>query len=139
MGIVLRIQTLAKMHADQVTDSLRDYDLEWWQYDVLSALRRQGQPYMLPTTELADLVMLTSGAMTNRIDRLERSGLVDRQDDPNDRRRVLVRLTPEGLAIADKAIKARFRTAHRALDGLNDEQRNQLGSLLRNVVIGQNS
>ena len=70
MGVVLRIQALEKVLGDQVAERLRDFGLHWWQYDVLSALRRQGRPYRLAATELAAAGMLTSGAMTNRIDRL---------------------------------------------------------------------
>ena len=70
MGVVLRIQALAKIFGDQTATRLQDFDLQWWQYDVLSTLRRQGSPFIMAATDLAEANMLTSGAMTNRIDRL---------------------------------------------------------------------
>src|SRR6056297_3022803 len=74
MGVVLRIHMIARLLGDEVAQRLQAFGLQWWQYDVLSALRRQGKPYTLAASELADSGMLTSGAMTNRIDRLETSG-----------------------------------------------------------------
>lgn len=137
MGIVLRIQALAKILAQQAAESLEAFDLQWWQYDVLSALRRQGAPYTMAATELADAVDLTSGAMTNRIDGLESEGWVERLPDPNDRRRVLVCLTPKGLELVEAATGARFDAALSALDGLGMEQRRELSALLRAVLLEQ--
>ena len=137
MGVVLRIQTLAKIFGDQTTEKLQDFDLQWWQYDVLSTLRRQGEPFLMAATELADSTMLTSGAMTNRIDRLEKKKLVRRVKDKNDRRRVLVQLTKKGLRLIEKASKARFEVAMDALKSLSVRQRNSLSNLLRLVITGQ--
>lgn len=137
MGVVLRIQALSKILGDQAAARLQEYDLQWWQYDVLSTLRRQGEPYTLAATELADINMLTSGAMTNRIDRLEKLGLVRRQNDPEDRRKVLVALTPRGLKLIDSAAAARFDAAMDALDGLSPRQRSALSDLLRLVLTAQ--
>ena len=134
MGVVLRIQALAKILGEQAAARLQEYDLQWWQYDVLSTLRRQGEPYTLPATELADITMLTSGAMTNRIDRLEEQGLVRRRDDPGDRRKVLVALTPRGLELIDDAAEVRFDAAMEALEGLSPRQRSALSDLLRLVL-----
>lgn len=137
MGVVLRIQALAKVLADQTAERLDEYDLQWWQYDVLAALRRQGEPYRMAATELADAVMLTSGAMTNRLDRLEESGLIRRVDDEEDRRRVLVQLTGEGLALIEQAAETRFQSATDALAGLSDRQKSQLSDLLKRVLLDQ--
>jgi len=137
MGVVLRIQTLAKMLGEQASHCLRDYDLQWWQYDVLSALRRQGKPYRMAATELADATRLTSGAMTNRIDRLEESGLVRRVKDPGDRRRVLVELSRKGLRLVEEATEARFQAATEALRDLDQRKRAQLSNLLRLVLLAQ--
>lgn len=131
MGVVLRVQMIAKMLGEEVSQCLQVFNLQWWQYDVLSALRRQGEPYTLAASELAASGMLTSGAVTNRIDRLEQAGLVKRVQDPADRRRVLVRLSAEGLRHVDAATEARFEAAGRALSGLSRTQRRQLGDLLR--------
>ncbi|MBT8060400.1 MAG: MarR family transcriptional regulator [Gammaproteobacteria bacterium] len=137
MGVVLRIQALAKILGDQTATRLQEFDLQWWQYDVLSALRRQGQPFVLAATELADSAMLTSGAMTNRIDRLEEEKLVRRLKDETDRRKVLVQLTPKGLKLIEGATEARFEAAMDALDTLTPRQRESLSNLLREVLSSQ--
>ena len=137
LGLVLRIQALARIFGDQAAERLDEFDLQWWQYDALSALRRQGAPFTLPATELAEDNMLTSGAMTNRIDRLENAGLVERREDPKDRRRVLVRLTPKGLQRIESAAEARFRSARAAVSGLTERERQRLDQLLRKVLLAQ--
>jgi DNA-binding MarR family transcriptional regulator len=138
MGVVLRIQALAKVLGDQAEQRLGPFDLQWWQYDVLATLRRQGEPYEMAATELAEAAMLTSGAMTNRIDRLEQAGLIRRIDDPADRRRVIVRLTGPGLRVIEDAAEARFASATEALKSLSASQRRQLSDLLRLVLSAQN-
>jgi len=151
MGIVLRIQALEKILGDQVAERLREHGLQWWQYDVLSALRRQGKPYRMAATELAEAGMLTSGAMTHRIDRLEQKALVRRLHDPQDRRRVLVELTSEGHERVENATEARFEIAAAAVDeilpdGILLDPRNDvavergqalLGLLLGQIEVGQ--
>ena len=139
MGVVLRIQALEKLLGDQVAERLQDFGLQWWQYDVLSALRRQGKPYRMAATELAEASMLTSGAMTNRIDRLEEEGLVRRSHDPADRRRVLVELTRKGRQRVDNATRARFEIAAAAVSGLDRESRRQLSDLLRSLLLAQDA
>ncbi len=137
MGIVLRIQSLAKLLGNQASGRLEEFDLQWWQYDVLSALRRKGKPYILAASKLAEAGMLTSGAMTNRIDRLEEAGLVRRLQDKKDGRRVLVQLTNDGLELIDNATAARFDVANAAMDNLTILQRKQLDDLLRCVLLAQ--
>ncbi len=137
MGVVLRIQALAKILAQQAAESLEEYGLQWWQYDVLATLRRQGKPFMLAASELAEAGMLSSGAMTNRIDKLEAEGLVDRRPDIDDRRRVLVKLTTKGLELIESATEARFETALSFLDNLSPMQRKELSDLLRLVLMEQ--
>jgi len=137
MGVVLRIQALAKILGDQTAERLQEFDLQWWQYDVLSALRRQGVPFVMAATVLADSGRLTSGAMTNRIDRLEKERLVRRVKDDNDRRRVLVQLTQKGLRLIEGATEARFEAATNALEGLSKRQRESLSDLLRLVLTTQ--
>ena len=133
MGVVVRIQALAKMLGDQTAERLQAFDLQWWQYDVLSTLRRQGEPFIMAATVLADSVMLTSGAMTNRIDRLEEEKLVRRVKDVDDRRKVLVQLTSKGHKLIEGAAEVRFEAAMDALEGLTARQRETLSSLLRLV------
>jgi DNA-binding MarR family transcriptional regulator len=137
IGVVLRIQALAKILGRQAAESLDEYGLQWWQYDVLSALRRQGRPFRMAASELAEAGMLSSGAMTNRIDRLEVAGLVSRVTDPGDRRRVLVQLTGRGLKLIESAAEARFEAAMTSLGTLDPGQRRELGNLLRLVLMDQ--
>lgn len=137
MGVVLRIQALAKILGDQAASRLQEFNLQWWQYDVLAVLRRQGDPFCMAATKLADTTLLTSGAMTNRIDHLEAAGLVRRIKDPDDRRRVLVQLTGKGLGLVDRASEARFEAAQEALEGFTPEQIRALSDLLRQVMISQ--
>ena len=139
MGVVLRIQALEKVLGDQAADRLRDFGLHWWQYDVLATLRRQGEPFRMTASDLAEASRLTSGAMTNRIDRLERSGLVRRDPDPADGRRVLVQLTAQGRRLVEKAMAARFEIAAAALSCLRPQQRRQLSDLLRRMLLAQDS
>lgn len=137
MGVVLRIQALAKIFGDQTAERLQRFDLQWWQYDVLSTLRRKGSPFILTASELASSAMLTTGAMTNRIDGLEEEGLVRRIKDENDGRRVLIQLTQQGLTLIENATEARFESATQALDGLNRQQRDSLSNLLRLALTTQ--
>ncbi|MDF1814298.1 MAG: MarR family transcriptional regulator [Verrucomicrobiales bacterium] len=135
LGIVLRIQVLEKHLADQLNGAFARLELEWWEYDVLASLRRQGEPYTLNASEIAEGSMLSPGALTNRIDRLLKRNFVERQEDPDDRRRVLISLTPEGVKMADKAAKARFDFAERAVSVLTKRQCEQLDTLLKRLLI----
>lgn len=103
VGRMLRITRLLEKHRETV---LAEYGLSVWSFDVLATLRRQGAPYQLKPTDLYGLLMLSSGAMTNRIDRLEKDGIVVRLRDPDDRRSVIVQLTPKGIQLANTVVPA---------------------------------
>jgi DNA-binding MarR family transcriptional regulator len=135
LTIVGRISLLANTFSQHTREALRPFRLELWQYDVLAALRRQGEPYELPPTTLAKLGMLTTGAMTNRIDRLEERGLVQRRPDPGDRRSLHVRLTKKGVDLMDRAISARIDSAARSLSSLSDRDSQTLERLLKKLVL----
>lgn len=114
MALVPRVMRLAHLYAMEMARVSRSFDLKPGWLDVLSALRRIGSPYRMSATELARWVLLSSGGMTNRLDRMEEAGLVRRRPDPSDRRGVLVELTQHGRQVIDAAIDA-----HLALyDGL---------------------
>ncbi|GII99176.1 MarR family transcriptional regulator [Sediminihabitans luteus] len=108
--------------------------LETWEFDVLSALRRAGEPYRLSPGALITQTLVTSGTMTNRIDRLESRGLVERHRSPDDRRGVLVELTPEGRTAVDAAMSDLLDVERRILGALAPEDRPHLADLLRTVV-----
>ena len=137
LSVVVRIQLLGRLLSRHAEQALEPLGLKLWEYDVLSALRRQGRPYRLTASELGDAGRLTSGAMTNRIDRLEEEGLVRRLKDDADRRKVLVQLTDKGLKLIESATEARFETAMDALESLSARQRNALSDLLRMVLMSQ--
>lgn len=136
LAATVRVLMLHKTFLKLATDSLAEMDLELWEYDVLSALRRQGAPFKLSATELARTTSLSGGAMTNRIDKLAEKNLVRRERDPHDRRGVIVALTDAGQGVIDKAIQLRLDAADKGVQGLTKKERATLASLLRKVVLG---
>lgn len=134
LGVVVRVQHLAKLFSENAEQALARFSLKLWEYDVLSALRRQGTPYELPASELARASMLTSGTVTTRIDGLERRKLVKRRRNTNDRRVVQIRLTALGLTTIDAAIAARMASADQQLRALSSRERKSLISTLRKVL-----
>lgn len=133
LGVVIRIMSLSRAFLRQAAEALVPLDLELFEYDVLSALRRQGRPYALPATGLARQTGLSSGAMTNRIDKLESRGLVARRADKSDRRGVIVSLTSAGKKAIDDAVRLRLEAADESLQGLSSRERAELVKLLRKV------
>ena len=133
LGVVIRVMNLYKTFHRQATLALDELGLELFEYDVLSALRRQGTPFALAATALAKETDLSSGAMTNRVDKLEDRGLVRRAPDENDRRGVIVSLTPKGRRAIDAAIQRRLDVADESLSGITKKERKQLATLLRKV------
>jgi DNA-binding MarR family transcriptional regulator len=105
-------------------------------FDVLATLRRHGAPYALSPGALMDSMMITSGTVTNRIDQLEKAGLVSRETNPEDRRGQIVRLTPEGLALIDEAVTAHVENQHRLVAGLSEDERATLEALTRAFLKG---
>ncbi len=134
LGVVIRIMGLYRSFLRDATRALEPLDLELWEYDVLSALRRQGQPYALSASRLARETDLSAGAMTNRIDRLEGRDLVARVPDKTDRRGVNVSLTPRGIEEIDRAIQRRLDAAAASLKGLSNDEQTALADLLRTIV-----
>lgn len=135
LGVVIRVMALYRAFLRDATKALEPLGLELWEYDVLSALRRQGKPFALPATGLARETGLSAGAMTNRIDRLEEHELVQRQPAPDDRRSVIVRLTRKGRGVIDEAIQYRLDAAGDSLRDLDSRQQKQLANLLRTIMI----
>lgn len=133
LGVVIRVMSLYKSFHRQATTALEKFDLELFEYDVLSALRRQGKPYSMPSTRLAKQSDLSNGAMTNRVNKLQAKGLVRRQPDKSDRRIVIVTLTTKGKSIIDKAIQYRLAVADGSLGGITRKERKELAALLRKV------
>ena len=134
MAVLSRVTRLAR-HLDIARrDAFGAHELEAWEFDVLTALRRSGPPYRLSPGRLLRDTMVTSGTMTNRVDRLTDKGLVVRMPDPDDRRGVLVELTAEGRRRVDAALDDLLAQERSLLDGLSIPQRATLAGLLRSVV-----
>ncbi len=134
LEVVGRILLVAKHLRQSAGRKLAKCGLNLRAYEVLSTLRRQGAPYRLSPSELSEAAMLSSGAMTNRLDRLEASNWVRRTRDPNDRRGVLIELTAQGLELADQAITVRFREAAEAVAALGEAERQTIAHLLRKLL-----
>jgi DNA-binding MarR family transcriptional regulator len=108
--------------------------VESWEFDVLAALRRAGAPYELSPGRLLRETLVTSGTMTNRVDRLVGRGMVERLPDPHDRRGVLVRLTPDGKDAVDTAFERLLEAEQTFLAGLPEKDRGRLAGLLRTLL-----
>jgi DNA-binding MarR family transcriptional regulator len=134
LEVLSRVTRLAR-HLDRARrTAFAEHDLEVWEFDVLSALRRAGAPYQLSPGALLNQTLVTSGTMTNRIDRLTDKGLVQRLPDPADRRGVLVRLTTDGRKRVDAALADLLRHEDALLAALSRQERKALAALLRDLV-----
>jgi DNA-binding MarR family transcriptional regulator len=134
LEVLSRISRLAR-HLDRARrTAFAEHSLEPWEFDVLTALRRAGSPYQLSPGQLLTQTLVTSGTMTNRIDRLAVKGLVQRLPDPGDRRGVLVRLTEAGRDLADEALAGLLAHERALLAELSTAQREELAGLLRQLV-----
>jgi DNA-binding MarR family transcriptional regulator len=131
MEVLSRISRLAR-HLDRLrANAFSAHDLESWEFDVLAALRRTGPPYRLSPGQLLRETLVTSGTMTNRVDRLVERGLVTRQDHPNDRRGVLVELTDAGRDAVDAALAELIAAERQIMAALDVADHDQLTRSLR--------
>src|SRR6202167_4181651 len=131
LRVLSRVSRLAR-HLDRArTTAFASHGLQVWEFDVLSALRRQGPPYQLSPGALLRATLVTSGTMTNRIDRLAEADLVRREPDPRDKRGVLVTLSGRGLARVDAVLEDLLAREEALLAGLDDGDRQQLADLMR--------
>jgi len=134
MGLFGRLHRAAQLSDAALWTQLVRRDLQPGWFDLLAALRRAGRPYELNPTQLMRATMLSSGGTTKRLDRLAEAGLVERRPDPSDRRGVLVRLTPKGKAVIDKAVEAHVANEERLLRSLGPADRRALDGLLRRLL-----
>jgi DNA-binding MarR family transcriptional regulator len=133
MGVVGRVQRISRELERALVRVFARFDLGQGEFDALATLRRSGEPYRLTPGALCESMMVTSGAVTKRVDRLERVGLVAREPDPDDRRGVLVGLTAGGLELIDRAAEEHVANEHNLLAGLTDAERERLARLLRKL------
>jgi len=136
MGIVGRITQLQREVFLAQRATFARHGLDAPSFDVLAALRRAGKPYQLTPTALMRTALVTSGAITQRLDRLEERGLITRERSEEDGRAVVVTLTPEGRAALDAALPDHLETERRLLAGLPSADRARLADLLRRLLVG---
>ncbi|MGZ4428320.1 MAG: MarR family winged helix-turn-helix transcriptional regulator [Nocardioidaceae bacterium] len=135
MEVLSRVSRLSH-HLDRARrQAFSEHDIESWEFDVLAALRRAGAPYELSPGRLLKETLVTSGTMTNRVDRLAARGLVERLPDPHDRRGVLVRLTEAGRRCVDGALEGLLAREQALLAGLNATDQKRLAALLKGLVL----
>lgn len=134
MGLLGRIARLRTHLAREVEQTLAAHGLNSATFDVLATLRRSGPPYALSPGDLLATTMVSSGTMTNRLDQLEKAGLVARTHNPEDRRSVIIALTEKGRVVVDEAVTAHVANQHRLVETLSSEERKQLDGLLRTFL-----
>ena len=134
LAVLSRVSRLARRLDLARGQAFAEQDLEGWEFDVLSALRRAGVPYELSPGQLVAETLVTSGTMTNRVDRLARRGLVRRSPDPTDRRGVIVTLTPSGREVVDAALSDLLVRERVLLEGLTPSQVEALTDQLRTLL-----
>ncbi len=135
MAVIGRIARLDKAIRPLLDTVFARHDLESWEFDVLATLLRSGAPHQLTPGQLLESVMVTSGAMTNRIDRLEQRGLVERVKNPDDGRQVLVTLTATGDEVVSAALVDHAANERTILGGLDQADQEQLVDLLRRLSL----
>lgn len=131
LHVFSRVSRLARRLDLDRTSAFARHELDGWEFDVLSALRRAGEPYQLSPGQLVQQTLVTSGTMTNRVDRLVRRGWVERLPSPTDRRGVIVRLTEAGEATVDAAMADLLDRERELLAELGTGGREQLATHLR--------
>ncbi|NYF10009.1 DNA-binding MarR family transcriptional regulator [Leifsonia sp. AK011] len=131
IGIIGRLHRLAAALTDELTEIYREHGLGEGEFDVLAALRRAGEPFERAPGDLANHTMVTTGAMTKRVDRLEAAGLVTRRPSADDGRGRVVALTEEGRETIDRAFEAHIANEHRLVGMLDPADRAALEPILR--------
>ncbi|MEU9147537.1 MarR family transcriptional regulator [Streptomyces sp. NPDC048349] len=136
MAVFGRIYRIAKAMGDAMEQAYARFGISRGEFDVIATLRRSGAPYTLSPRQLSATLMLTTGGMTGRLDKLEKAGLLRRKPDPNDRRGLQVTITERGLALIDEAVTAGLEVQRAALRGLSEEEAAVLTGLLRKLLAG---
>ncbi|PBC63621.1 MarR family transcriptional regulator [Streptomyces sp. Tue6028] len=134
MEVFGRIFRLSRAMGDQMEKAYTRFGISRGEFDVLATLRRSDAPYTLSPRQLSATLMLTTGGMTGRLDKLERAGLLRRSPDPHDRRGLQVTLTDDGLRLIDEAVGAGLAVQTDALAGLDGARVAQLAELLRRLL-----
>lgn len=135
MGPIGRLKRCAALIERRLESNFARFDLTLWEFDMLATLRRSGPPYQLTPTALFSALMVTSGTMTHRLNRLAERGLIDRVANPDDARSQLVELTEAGRALVDRVLPAHLETERALLAALSatglEQLDRQLSCLMR--------
>ncbi|CAG6393227.1 MarR family transcriptional regulator [Streptomyces cocklensis] len=134
MAVFGRVYRIARAMGDRMESEYLRYGIGRGEFDVLGTLRRAGSPYTLSPRELSATLMLTTGGMTGRLDKLERAGLLVRAPDPHDRRGLRVSLTERGITVVDEALVAGLAVQQAALSALDADEADVLAGLLRRLL-----
>lgn len=135
--VIGRIARMEYFITRRVLQDLALHQINVGEFDVLAALRRAGTPFQLSPGQLQNMVLISSGALTNRINRLEKAELVTRRTDPNDRRGVIVTLTDKGLTVIEDAVSHHLAAEAELLEPLDQAERVQLAALLKKLLLAQ--
>lgn len=137
MEVVARLGAAANLLSrDYLAPFFKEHGLHQGEFDVIATLRRAGPPYSLGPTQLFDALMISSGGMTNRLDRLEKAGLITRSPNPEDRRGMIVSLSEKGLALIDRLIPCHVENEANALGALPRKDQEALNELLKTLLSG---
>lgn len=134
MAILGRAKRLSNLVAPSIEKTFEDFGLDRGEFDVIATLRRSGPLFRLTPTEIYTTLMLSSGGLTHRLDRLVKAGLIRREKSESDGRSLLVALTPNGIALAEKAFRVDMANELEFLKDLNVRERETLANLLRKLV-----
>ena len=134
-GVVDRVCKLSKRFDTILEHGADVFDLNKGEYKLLVTLRQHNDDFTMSPGELGESLLLSSGAMTNRLDRLESAGLVTREPDPDDRRALIVRLTPAGVRKIDEAVNAGIDHEIAVMSVLTPAEQKRLNALLRKLVL----
>ena len=135
MGVIGRVWRLSRYFESAVSDVLGEFGCTLPEFDVLATLRRSGAPYSLTAGELMRSAMVTSGAVTNRVDRLVERGWVTRTVDPHNKRIRRITLTQDGLDLVNRIVPAHVDNERRLLSPLTQEEQDLLAALLRKLSV----
>lgn len=134
LGVIGRVSRLSRLIDRRLGENFARFGIDNWMYDVLATLRRTGEPYELTAGDLVRQSMVTTGAITNRIDRLEARGFVERAG-ADDRRKVVVRLTEQGRQLVDDIVESHMATEREILAALSARERTDLAHSLRTTLL----
>jgi DNA-binding MarR family transcriptional regulator len=136
IGVIGRMSRLAREIEARLETVYREHGLEPGWHDVLATLRRIGPPHRMRPSDFAGALMITSSGTTKRLDRLEKAGLIAREPDPQDRRGILISLTPKGRELIDRVTGPHLANERRLLEALTPAEQRQLADLLRRLQLG---